>query len=129
MKYIFILLTTLFSISFVSPSFSQWTQLTMNYKNDIFYLDYERIRKIDDNVYFWYLIDFSEKNRYGLSFIYYKEGDCKLFRFKSLQLLTFSERMGKGNSRDETPLNPKWYYPTPNSINEGILKIVCNHIN
>ena len=50
-----------------------------------FYLDFARIRKHDGFVYWWKLFNYAKRTKTGkLSDKAYKQGDCKLFRYKIL---------------------------------------------
>ena len=92
-----------------------------------FYVDFETIRKVDGFVYYWTLVDFLKPTDYGyLSSKTYKEGDCKLFRTKSLSYSFHKEPMGGGTGESYNPENPEWDYPPPNSVWDGILKSVCS---
>ena len=95
---------------------------------DTFYVDFERVRKHDGYVYFWYLTDYLKPNQFGtLSHKIYNQGDCTLFRVKPLSLVYHKLPMGGGSEETSTPTgkNRDWVYPTPESMNEYILKKVC----
>ena len=90
-------------------------------------MDFERIRKVDGYVYYWRLNDYLKPLKYGvLSDKIYQQGDCKLFRYKSLSYSFHKEPMGRGTGDNYSPKNPEWKYPSPNSVNENILKSVCS---
>ena len=77
---------------FSSTSFAKWTEVTKgggdNNSGDTFFIDFETIRKVDEYIYFWGLNDYLKPIRHGhFSNKFYKQGDCKLFRYK---LLSFS---------------------------------------
>ena len=57
----------------------------------------------------------------------YTQGDCKLFRIKTLSFSFHKEPMGGGTGDVQEPVKAMqgWNYPTPNSVNEAILKSVC----
>ena len=112
---------------FSSPSYSEWTKVGKN-KNygDTFYVDFERIRKHGGYVYFWVLGDYLKPIAGDLSVKVYKQGDCKLFRFKSLSFSYHKEPMGEGTGDVQEPVKKGWRYPSPNSSVENILKIVCS---
>jgi hypothetical protein len=94
---------------------------------NIHYVDYERIRKVDGYVYYWDMADYLKPNSYGnLSYKSYKQGDCKLFRYKYLSGVSHKEPMGGGTGDSYSPENPEWEYPSPDSVNETILKSVCS---
>ena len=133
MKKLFILTTLIFTVLFSTPSYSEWTEVGegsgSSNSGDTFYVDFERIRKHGGYVYYWTLSDYLKPLASGyLSSKMYKQGDCKLFRYKYLSWSYHKEPMGVGTG--ETPPVPKehkdWKYPPPNSVNEVILKLVCS---
>ena len=122
------LLTVLFLTVLSTPVFADWTKLGKNVDGRTFYVDFERIRKHDGYVYFWELGDFLKPTKYGdLSAKVYKEGDCKLFRVKTLSYSFHKEPMGGGTGDVEEPVKKGWKYPQPNSTGEAILKSVCKY--
>jgi len=99
---------------------------------DIFYVDFERIRKHGGYVYFWELIDRLKPTEIGhLSDKTYLQGDCELFRFKYLSFSFHKEPMGGGTADVSEPVKSMqgWKYPSPDSIGETILKVVCAYAN
>ena len=121
-----LILTFLLSLMFSSPSYSDWTQVTVNVNGNTCYVDFERIRKVDGYVYYWDLTDYLKPTKSGwLSIKTYSQGDCKLFRYKDLSESYHKEPMGRGNGDRDSPKNPKWKYPPPNSSGETVLKTVC----
>ena len=116
---------------FSSTSFAGWKEVTEGGESvntgDTFYVDFDRIRKHEGYIYFWVLHDYLKPiTNNNLSAKNYKQGDCKLFRYKDLSWIFHKEPMGGGIGNPETPDN-KWRYPSPNSVNEGILKSVCEY--
>lgn len=126
MKKLILIFTLLVStLMFSSPSYAEWTKVSEY--GDTFYVDFERIRKVDGYVYFWTLSDYLKPSESGtLSYKFYKQGDCKLFRYKDLTGISHKESFGGGTGDSYSPKNPEWSYPPPNSINESILKKVCS---
>jgi hypothetical protein len=126
MKTLIIFLALTFSVMFSSSSYAEWTKVGENIKAT-FYVDYERIRKNDGYVYWWDLTDFLKPTSQGhLSAKTYSQGDCKLFRVKFLSYVHHKQPMGGGTGDSNSPKNPEWKYPPPNSIAEITLKQVCN---
>jgi hypothetical protein len=127
MKKLTLIFTLLFStVMFSSTSFAEWTKLVERTDGDIFYVDYERIRKVDGYIYWWDLSDLLKPEKSGdVSFKSYNQGDCKLFRYKTLTYSWHKEPMGGGTNKLITPKNPEWNYPAPNSSMETILKKIC----
>ena len=127
MKKITLLLSTLvFSLTvFSSSSFAEWTKVDENVKGTVFYVDFERIRKHDGYVYWWDVGDYLKPSNQGnLSLKIYRQGDCKFFRFKYLSGSSHKKPMGEGTGETFTPRD-KWVYPSPDSMDETILKRVC----
>jgi hypothetical protein len=106
---------------FSSSSYAGWTQVTENKDGEILYVDFERMRKVDGYVYWWGL-------REGvLSRKVYRQGDCKLFRYKSLSYFLHNQPMGEGTPISSSNIpDTEWTYPSPNSSIETILKSVCS---
>jgi len=130
MKKLLLIFTLLFStLMFSTPSYGEWTKTGVNVDGTTFYVDFERIRKHDGYVYYWTLSDYLKPLTAGyLSAKLYKQGDCKLFRFKVLSGSFHKEPMGGGTGKTENAKNPEWIYPPPASINETMLKAVCDHV-
>ena len=114
------------TVMFSSPSYAEWKKVSEGVSGNTFYVDLERIRKNDGYVYWWDLVDLLKPTSNGfLSGKAYKQGDCKLFRYKYLSFSFHNEPMGGGTSHKEnTPED--WQYPSPDSSGEIILKQVCN---
>ena len=54
MKKLTLIFTLLFStVMFSSTSSAEWTEIGENVGRDTYYVDFERIRKVDGYVYFW----------------------------------------------------------------------------
>jgi hypothetical protein len=125
-KFIFTLLFS--TLVFSSPSYAGWTKVD-SVGGDTHYVDLDRIRKHDGYVYYWWLGDLLKPivGKY-FSIKSYVQGDCKVFRYKSLSQTLYIEPMGNGTSpfSSNTP-EEEWLYPEPDSSGEFILKFVCSH--
>ena len=111
---------------FSSPSYAKWTKVIKDINGNTFYVDFDRIRKHGGYVYYWVLIDLLKPNKFStLSIKDYNQGDCKLFRVKTLQESIHINPMGR-ETGDKFPQPDKWDYPPPNTVNEYILKKVCS---
>ena len=127
MKNLLLILTLLFStVFFSSPSYAEWTKMTESVDGDTFYVDFERIRKHDGFVYYWKLTDYLKLQRVNMSNKTYNQGDCKLFRFKSLSYSFHKQPMGGGTAEVSNNPDKEWTYPPPKSVAEITLKQVCN---
>ena len=116
MKKLFFIPILLFTLIFSSNAYSKWTKVTETTDGNQYYLDYDRIRKVDGYLYYWYLSNFAQ-------------GDCKLLRFKRVSTTVFKGPMGKGfiGSRPHKKKNQDWDYPHPNSPMESVLRSVCEN--
>ena len=110
---------------FSSVSFGEWTKVGESVTGDTFYVDLERMRIHDGYRYIWDLNDSLEPNEWGyLSSKTYRQVDCKKFKIKFLQLIVYEQPMGEGSGKT-IPGDKVWSYPSPNSIDETIVKKVC----
>ena len=126
MKTLLTIFTLVFTLMFSSSSFAGWTKVGKN-SGGVFYVDFERIRKVDGFVYYWDLSDYLKPNQGVLSVKMYNQGDCKLFRYKVLSFSFHKEPMGMGTpSTSSNEPDKEWRYPTPNSSSESLLKSVCS---
>ena len=126
MNTLLTILTLVFTMMFSSPSSAVWTKVDESEIGN-HYVDFDKIRKYDGFVYFWTLFDLLKPDPDGdLSYKNYKQGDCQLFRFKSLSFSFHKEPMGGGTGETGNPKNPEWNYPSPNSGDEMTLKLVCS---
>jgi len=130
MKKITLIFTLLFStVMFSSPSFAKWKNVSADAEGNIFYVDFDRIRKHDGYVYAWDLSNFLKPYEGYLSVKVYKQYDCKLVRFKHLSFSFHKQPMGRGSGDVSKPHKglQDWQYPTPNSVSEKILETNCSH--
>jgi hypothetical protein len=132
MKYLLLIFTLLVStLMFSSPSFAEWTKVDEGAeegrnKGISYYVDFEKIREEDGYIYFWLMSNFSKPTIFGhLSDKLYKQGDCKLFRYKSLTYYAYKQPMVRG-SGEKYDGDRKWKNPTPNAVDEEVLKQVCS---
>ena len=124
MKYLLTIFTLLLTLMFSSTSLAGWTKVGSDKSGTDYYIDFERMRKADGFIYFWYLLDYSKPIDGYLSLKRYYQGDCKIFRLKYLSSSFHKEPFGGGIGQSTPPV--EWVYPSPNSINEYILKSVCS---
>ena len=124
------MLILIFSIILSSTSWGKWIEVAKTKEGYLWYVDNERISKRGAYVYAWDMINYGELDKYGsMSSMTYKKIDCEDFRFKNLRFISFTQQMGKGSTNADFQPPEEWIYTTPNSINELIVKEVCNYIN
>ena len=126
MKTLTLILAISFSTAMFSvPSYAEWSKIGESETGNMFYLDYDSMRETDKFVYWWDLANYPERQERGeLSFRSYNQGDCEIFRLKTLEYSFFDKKWAKGNEIEsgEYP----WSYPEPGSLLETILKKVCS---
>ena len=125
MKSLLTIFTFISTVMFSSTSYAEWTKVNENSLGNT-YIDFERIRSHDGYIYYWILIDLFAPNEETLSMKSYKQGDCKLFRFKYLSISTFKEPMGNGTSKTVTINDNHWQDPPPDTTWEDALNRVCS---
>ena len=114
-------------LMFSFTTYAEWTLVAETTKRDKTYIDFERIRKVEGYVYWWELSDYNSQLAPDIwSGVKYKQGDCKLFRFKFLSFSFHNEPMGRGIGEVINPKNPEWNYPPPKSVGGKLLKSVCS---
>lgn len=129
MKKLLIITTFLSSLIMSSVAHAEWTKVAENKSGDIFYVDFERIKKRDGKVYYWELGNLLKPTKNGMkSGRIYVEAECGRFRYRWLNTMFYNGPMasGKISSSSNTP-KKDWNYPPPNSSAEDKLKAVCNH--
>ena len=47
---------------------------------------------------------------------------------KKLSYVFHNQPMGRDTGESLSPKNPEWIYPSPNSVNEIIIKAVCDYV-
>ena len=122
MKKLTLILSLMFIVTLSSPSYAKWEGVFKSFGGTTFYVDFERIRKVDGYVYYWVLMDYLKPKTSGiLSVKMYHQGDCKLFRLMGLSWHFYQAPMGRGQVYASTN-GSEWSYPLPNSADETILE-------
>jgi len=125
MKILVTTFTLVFTVMFSSTSFAAWNKVDESESGN-HYVDFDKIKEQDGFVYFWTLLDLLKPDADGdLSYKNYKQGDCELFRFKSLSFSFHKEPMGGGTGETGNTKNSEWNYPSPNSGDKKALTFVC----
>ena len=127
MKKLTLILSLMFIVTLSSPSYAKWTKVTKN-STATFYVDFERIQKVDGYVNFWVLIDSLKPTNGILSTTMNYQGDCRSLRYAILSGSRYPKPMGNGEIKSTRTLNPpQWYTPQTTSETESILKKVCKY--
>ncbi len=126
MKKFFGLFLILFSVN----CFANWTFVSANDDNSIkTYLDFSTIKKIGAFKRVWSLMDFSKPNENISSkissFKVLEEFDCNGERRRTIQITSYSGRMGSGNSLGTENGDGQWSYVAPGTIEMATFKKIC----
>ena len=127
MQKLNLIFTLLFSIIvFSSPSHSEWILVSTQSNGDKYYYEDTNIRKSDGFVYFWRMVSLGNKNNNHQSGITYIKSDCSIFRLRYVFAVLYSGPFKTGEIILRQKLNKSWEYPHPGSVNDMIMKKICN---
>jgi hypothetical protein len=128
-----LIITTIFlsSLMMASVANAKWTEVGKNVSGNTYYVDFERIKKHNGRVYYWYLHDRLKPTSEGtMSSKIYSEVECGRLRDRFLNQFYYNGPMASGEIIHSDSISEKdWDYPSPDSVSEFILKAVCNHKN
>ncbi len=123
-------LTLIFILLFItlnqsSASENRWLK---RYSDEVSteYIDIQNIKKDNEYIYFWNLSNFTKPIGDNYSVNVYKQVDCKIFRVKRLIFHWYRKSNGRGEYKSQNPSDNNWIYPSPNSVEHGIIKYICN---
>ena len=122
------LLLAVFNILLPALGSAEWVKVISDTDENVFYVDFEKIRKDDGYINYWYLTDLLKPTNTGyLSAKVYVQGDCKLLRFKPFSASFHKKPMGNGLGHIRKPQADlkNWQYPLPGSASEFLLKAAC----
>ena len=122
--YIFLIIT------FISSSCysHDWKHITISEENDEYYLDIRSIKKVNTNVNYFSLVNYSKKlGGIAYSAIVNLEGDCYFYEIKVLNDKYYSKHMGKGTIVSGSNIPDKDFTKFPEgSVFGTVLKEACN---
>ena len=125
------LLTALiFTVMFSSTSFAGWKEVTESVDDETFYVDIERVRKVDGYIYYWMLMDLSTPLADGnvFSAVLRNKIDCPSEGMKSNPIHYYTQEMGKGDRYMSSEIEPSsWTYPPPGSAYYALLGVACDY--
>ena len=93
---VFIYIIVSFLVSF--PCSARWEKTHVD-KIYTEYLEVDTVKKIDDTIFIWSLMDYREPQKNGnLSTKYYSMYDCVEMKYKVLSIIEYKTNMGKGRN-------------------------------
>ena len=120
--------TKFFAIFFLlltSQVFAGWIQVSKNVDGDIFYVDFDRIKKHNGYTYYYMLGDYLTPKVGDLSVQYYRQVDCKSYRHRTISYVFYKQSMGKGTGQVDNKMGD-WDTTSKNSTNNTVHKMICN---
>lgn len=127
MKILTAALSLIFIITLSFYSYAEWVKVAGRVNGNTYYVDFNKIQKVGDYMYYWLLVDYIEPSPLGYSSVrMYVKGDCKLFQLKSLSWSFHSQPMGGGSSRIDNYTDKDWRIALPYSSMEATLKLICD---
>ena len=126
---VFIYIIVSFLVSF--PCSARWEKTHVD-KIYTEYLEVDTVKKIDDTIFIWSLMDYREPQKNGnLSTKYYSMYDCVEMKYKVLSIIEYKTNMGKGrnfrytkNITNESN-DENWIYPSIDSIDYIKINSIC----
>ena len=122
-------LTLILLLLISTTCWGEWTKVAEGTSDTDWYIDFERIKKKGEYIYYWVMMDTSEPDAGGyISNMRYEMGDCEMFRKKTLRARAYRQAMGEGESLSipESALPEQgWNHPPLDSPVEWILKAAC----
>ena len=115
------------------PCHSKWEKFR-EYLAFTEYLELESVKKINDIIYVWSMIDYKEQQQGGnLSTKYYSKYDCSEKRYKIISIIQYKTSMGRGRNFEYTKnikneaKDSKWIYPSFDSADYAKIKFMCDN--
>ena len=126
---VFIYIIVSFLLSF--PCSARWEKTHVD-KIYTEYLEVDTVKKIDDTIFIWSLMDYREPQKNGnLSTKYYSMYDCVEMKYKVLSIIEYKTNMGKGrnfrytkNITNESN-DENWIYPSIDSTDYIKINSIC----
>ena len=105
---------------------AQWTLVTENQALDLFYLDWNTLKRIDGNRQIWMIQDHKTSNKNGVvSNLALTEFDCKGQRFRFKRIIAYPDHLGNGKALG-TVTPDEWMEMPPGTSIDGIARLVCS---
>ena len=131
MKKLALVLILTVSVLFSSTCWGEWTRVARSGSGqDIYYLDFEKIKERKGLIYFQKLSDHLKPLRMGAySSVNLVVIDCEKFLMKPLKWLGFEQSMGNGKVLSTDNMSKyTWVTPAPTSAWEIVSNKVCDFV-
>ena len=123
------LLTLMIPVMLSFPSYAEWIKVTKSTSSgNTIYVDFGKIKKIDNFLYYYSLTNYKKPVFGDLSVIVYHQADCKRSRERGIRWMFHKQQMGQGDSITENTHDKEWAYPfahTSSASKGAALKTAC----
>ena len=119
------ILVFLFISFFSFNSFAEWKHMYKDKKSDNWYIDFTKVKRINDHVFYQTLVDHSNNKEFP-STITNHQGDCNTLEWKMTHITFFSDNIAKGRLSSEK-MNYNFSKVDQNTILGFLLKSVCEN--
>lgn len=125
------LLLLLISLLLSFNSYGEWTKITEQENGDYYFVDFDKVKFVDGNVYWWDMYDavepyyYLDEDELYFSQQSYSQGDCQINRYKVLSNLYYSKPMGEDLIFNWNEPEPQWDYFPPESVGAYEFELVC----
>ena len=123
MKTILFSILILFSINGFAFN---WLKIGENIDRNSFYVDVDNIKKHNELVYYWRLVDYIQSSTPANSAISKYKVDCVEEKQTQLNATFYSQSMGKGRILFEDTPN-EILYPKPKTVGYTAMKFACKN--
>ena len=121
-----VIIIFLFTIIIPATATADWKPIAKGKDGTTAYINLKSIKQSGGRVYWWGLDDRLKPTERGTkSAKHSHEGDCNLFRYRTLSWSFHKKAMGEGVGRLVQTEIPNWKYPKANSVTGYILKTIC----
>ena len=104
---------------------ADWKHIYQDKKSDNWYIDFTKIQRVNNHVFYQTLVDHSNNKKFPSS-ITHNQGDCKTFEWKVTHISFFSNNMADGFLSTKKT-NHNFQKIEDDSILGYLLGIVCNN--
>ena len=112
---------------FASPAWAGWVYLSKDVKGNVFYLDFETLRKDGNLRRIWQMVELADGDKLKwVSTRYRNEYDCKNETRRMLSFASFSQKNLSGETLFENTKPTDAEDIAPGSIDWTTLKLVCS---
>ena len=105
---------------------AEWTLVTENQALDLYYLDWDTLKRADGNRQIWMIQDHKNANKNGVvSNLSMTEFDCKGQRFRFKRTIAYPDHLGNGKVLG-TVTSDEWIEMPPGTSIDGRARLVCS---